>query len=202
MSDRISDVAGWVFAQDPLAYELLFPEPGQAITGLSDAEREALAGARPHVEQTIGAVLVAVLDALTALAADDPVGPHLRATRRRPDKAGSKRNVVAKLVPGRVQAGVALDTWGEPGWHLWLYSLIEPAHHARAHAAVAARLAAADLPGLTRDEEAVAFRVNDLGNVVVGFRPPRADEEIAAYAAEAAKELWSFAGPIAAAVRG
>jgi len=188
MADTVSKLAAFVFENGAMADEIVFrdvEEEGE-IPGLLPEEREAMDRATPLLRATWIGILSACRQAVWNLAAGHPTEEALRSGKTQPNKMWEKRRVVMPLVPGRANCGVALQTWGEPNYHLyvWVWTQVRPRP--------AAEGAVASLnPPPWRNEH---------GSFLMTLDGPREGEGYDEIGRRVAEALWLMARPIAEAV--
>jgi hypothetical protein len=183
--DRVSDIFGFVLEHGPLADEILFSEP--PLPGLTEAEREAIAKVQRHLEQSWIGLLSACREALWAVAAGHPCAEAMQQQRVRPLAMYERRSFHVWLVSGQALCCAGLDSWGRPHHHVRVWVWTRANHHPLAERAVA---------GL----ELPVWR-NENRSFVLDLDTPKAGERFADIGQQTAEALWTFARPIAEAVR-
>lgn len=190
MPESVSKLAAFVFANGTMAEEILFrnlDEEGE-VPGLSAEEREAMNRVIPQLRATWIGILAACRQAALRLALDHPAVETLRSRKTQANKMWENGEVIMPLVAGRATCGVALQTWGQPQYHLhvWVWTQVRPR--------AAAEVAVADLtlePPIRRNDDGLFLRTLDA---------PREGEDYDAIGQRAAEALWAMARPIADAV--
>lgn len=192
MSDGvISDVAGWVMQHGRDAEAVLqwdAPDDAEPLSGLTDAERDAIDAIEPHLRSTWVDLLTATRAALWAAAGRHRFGKAMQRPKNTPAFLWKHTRFVVNVVPGTMSAGVSLEAWGEDRVHLWGW--IWTATRLRSDALTAARKL------LGRDGVLVASN----GNLHLSLGQPKTGDRYVDLAKGAAKEFWPLVKTVGEAV--
>jgi hypothetical protein len=115
----VDDVVGFVIAHGEDAEDLLWHEreSGEPPPGLTDAERAALHGALPLVQDAFAAILGAARRHLVALGSSHRCADTMR--RARTGNMPEEMSFRLPVVRGRVETGMVMEAWGEPKIPVW-----------------------------------------------------------------------------------
>ncbi len=115
----VDDVVGFVISHGEDAEDLLWHEHenGEPPPGLTEAERAALRGALPMVQDAIAAILGAARRHLVALGSSHRCAETMR--RARPGNVREELSFRLPVVRGRVETGMVMEAWGEDKIPVW-----------------------------------------------------------------------------------
>ena len=179
MTQTISSTAAWVFQHGAMAEEIVFRDVNEEgeLPGITLDERAAIDAMIPELRNTWIGVLTAARAALWRLSKGHRCHKNLQRFVNRDETIWSRGYVSASPGPG-LSAGVSLDAWGEPTYHLFVWLWVDPSKRA-------------DVEDALRDHHPTPWR-NEHGSFLLTLPAPHEGETFQAAGERAAEALWGM----------
>jgi hypothetical protein len=180
---EVSDTFAFVLGHGATADEILFHDDDDGpIPGLTEEEREAIAGIEPHLEASWIGVLTACREAFWREANGHAVEAATKTRKTQRAKMFEHEEVNVPLIAGAVTSGFALSHWGHDVYKLHVWVHVKTTFTKGAEEAVAGLQ-----PHLWRNKH---------GSFIVSLEAPAAGQSFVQVGEQAAGVLWSMAKPV------